>query len=63
MNRHGVGVAAVVDAAIEGIAHDESGTDIGCSKVRTGTARCRERQPRGEVRTIAGPARFSSRTA
>lgn len=42
MNRHGVGAYAVVEAAIAGVACDESGTDIGCGKVRTGAASCRE---------------------
>lgn len=57
MNRHGIGAYAVVEAAIAGVACDESGTDIGCGKVRTGAASCREGPEDAMARIFAGPAR------
>ncbi len=54
MNRHGVGADAVLDAAIAGVACAESGTDIGCGKVRTGAAPCRERLPGGDGAHLRG---------
>ncbi|GLS33677.1 hypothetical protein GCM10007937_53890 [Mesorhizobium albiziae] len=52
---------AVADAAIEGVACAESGTDIGSGKVRIGAAPCRERLPGVTAHTFAGPAQFGFR--
>lgn len=62
MNKRGEGVNAVTVEAIAGITGAESGTDIGCGKVRNGATSCQERP--GEAgggtmaRAFARPARF-----
>jgi hypothetical protein len=43
MNRPGAGADAVMEATIAGVARAESDTDIGCGRVKTGAAPCRER--------------------
>lgn len=39
---------------LQGVACAESGTDIGCGKVRTGAAPCRERLPGGDGAHLRG---------
>jgi hypothetical protein len=63
MNRPGAGADAVMEATIAGVARAESDTDIGCGRVKTGAAPCRERLRGCDGAHLRGTGSVFGRTA
>ena len=63
MNRPGEGADGVIEAAIAGVTRGESATDIGCDRVKTGAALCRERLHGCDGAHLSGTCSVFGRTA